>query len=256
MLFTLSLLFICIQAVVSFHRVCYLTIDHRPFEFTDQENGFQGDLCTHVNVMPVSVDGEGSVFPRKPDDVQKYAKVQELRLLNPDIKLLITLIVTPGTVFSDAVRDVHVRKTFARNALTFIREYGFDGIDIDWEFPVFSSWRWQDKENFVSLLQEIRYLIDTEAANTLLSVAVAADPTIIVPGYDAVGINSSVDYINLMSYDYTDWHWYYCLFPLPLEPLIRTFPIIQVLSSDGPQRTTLSFQFRVLLQAIEHGFFR
>jgi len=28
------------------------------------------------------------------------------------------------------------RSTFATNALNLTKKYGFDGIDIDWEFPV------------------------------------------------------------------------------------------------------------------------
>ena len=225
MLLTVLSLFICVQVVAPFQRVCYLTIDHKPFGLWTQPNGFQGDFCTHVNVLPASVDGQGNVFPSKPDDVQKYAKVQELRLLNPDIRILITLIAYPGSVFSDATRNDEVRKVFARNILNFLREHNFDGVDIDWEFPVFTSKRLRDKRNFVSLLREIRRLIDTEAADKLLSVAVAADITIINLGFDAVGINATVDYINLMSYDYTDWHWYYPVsgHNAPLFPFSSSF---------------------------------
>lgn len=216
----------CALHAQGLQRVCYLTIDHKPF--ANQLQGFQGDLCTHVNVMPVSVDAEGGVSVTIPGDEFKYAKVQELRLINPDIKILATLIVQPGSVFSDAARDASVRTTLARNILHFIMKYNFDGIDIDWEFPVFSSMQMCDKENFVLLLQEIRRLFDSEARGKLLSVAVAADITIVSLGYDAVRINASVDYINLMSYDFTDWHWYYPfvghnapLFPFSSRPYLK-----------------------------------
>jgi chitinase len=203
------LICVSVQIVTCFQRVCYLTIDHRPFGLQKQLNGFEGDFCTHVNVLPVSVDSEGSVFPTQPDHLKKYAKVQELRLLNPDLKILFTLVTSPGTIFSDATRDVSHRQKFAQNIMNFMNEHDFDGVDIDWEFPVFSSFRRHDKKNFVSLLQEIRTLIDAEGQGKLLSVAVAADITIISLGYDGVRINSTVDYINLMAYDYTDWHIYY-----------------------------------------------
>lgn len=204
---TFLFLLVSVSWCEGLQRVCYLTIDHRPF--ANQLHGFQGDLCTHVNVMPVSVDAEGKVSPTEAGDEAKYAKVQELRLINPDLKILATLITVPGVVFSDATRDADTRQTFARNILNFILEHKFDGIDIDWEFPVFSSMRIRDKQNFVLLLREIRRIFDSRAEKKLLSVAVAADVTIVNMGYDAVGINSTVDYINLMSYDYTDWHWYY-----------------------------------------------
>lgn len=209
MLLFLLTVAICLHCVTSFQRVCYLTIDHKPFDLWNLQNGFQGDFCTHVNVMPIAVDSEGNVFPNAPQDVEKYVKVQELRSLNPDIKILITLITRPGSSFSDATRSASQRKSLARNILSFVQEHNFDGVDIDWEFPVFTSMKLRDKRNFVLLLREIRNLIDAEAPDKLLSVAVAADVTIINVGFDAVGINSTVDYINLMSYDYTDWHMYY-----------------------------------------------
>ena len=193
------------QGVRGLQRVCYLTIDHRPFAV----NGFEGDFCTHVNVMPVNVDVHGSVFPSDARDVAKYAKVQELRSLNPDLKILATLIVVPGQVFSEAVGTARQRSVLSRNILRFLLTHNFDGVDIDWEFPVFSSGHVEDRDNFIALLQEIRSLFQRQAPDKLLSVAVAADVTIVNLGYDAAGINSSVDYVNLMSYDYTDWHWYY-----------------------------------------------
>jgi chitinase len=51
------------------------------------------------------------------------------------------------------------RKNFAASCVNMIKNYGFDGIDVDWEYP-------QDKEQgqqFLALLQEIRRALNAYA---------------------------------------------------------------------------------------------
>lgn len=100
------------------------------------------------------------------------------------------------------------RATCINAMISWVRTHNFDGIDLDWEYPAWEELggRPQDKENFVSLVQELRAAIDAEAQRTgkprlLLTLAVAAGYDKIDTGYDIPRIRDYVDYVSVMTYD-------------------------------------------------------
>jgi len=113
--------------------------------------------------------------------------------------------------FSIIVHDSIKRKTFARECIRLIKEYKIDGIDIDWEFPGYGGQggRPSDKENFTLLIDEVKNALDSlgkkKRKNYILSVTLNAAP----PHHQYIewqNINSSVDMLNLMCYDfYGSW---------------------------------------------------
>ncbi|WP_245954957.1 glycosyl hydrolase family 18 protein [Paenibacillus flagellatus] len=70
--------------------------------------------------------------------------------------------------FSDAAASDAARTAFADSAVAFAAKYGFDGVDIDWEYPVSggmagNTHRPEDKTNFTLLMQKLREKLDAQS---------------------------------------------------------------------------------------------
>lgn len=108
--------------------------------------------------------------------------------------------------FPAVAADLQKRATFAHGCVQHIREYGFDGIDIDWEFPGYARHNGtpQDRENFTLLLQAVRDSLQALGAKTgknyLLSASLPAAAGHL-PDIEVQKITAILDYLNIMTYD-------------------------------------------------------
>lgn len=104
--------------------------------------------------------------------------------------------------FSIIANDEKLRKTFAQNIVKTINEYGFDGVDIDWEYPGYNTGVDVsiDKLAYTALMKDIYTAVKANDSSHLVTSAIPAGPW----GYVRFNLQESVkylDYINLMSYD-------------------------------------------------------
>lgn len=86
------------------------------------------------------------------------------------------------------------RQTFARSAVKLVTDWGFDGIDIDWEFPATDD----DKANFVRLLEACRKAFDNYSRREQLRyrflITVASPATALnLEHMDLAGMDEFVD---------------------------------------------------------------
>jgi chitinase len=140
-----------------------------------------------------------------------FNQLKKLKSQNPH---LVTLISVGGWTlsgrFSDIALTASSREKFAASAVAFIRKYGFDGVDIDWEYPGGGGLpsnvsRPEDKQNFTSLLAELRRQLDlagkADARRYYLSIAAPAGPDKIA-NMQPAAIAAVLDWINVMTYDF------------------------------------------------------
>jgi chitinase len=148
------------------------------------------------------------------DPGTNFEELAKLKAGNPHLKLAISIGGWTGSgKFSDVALTDSSRQLFAQSAIdVFIRQYPglFDGIDIDWEFPVAGGMKGNverpvDRENFTLLLAELRRLLDIESARDgrhyELTIAASARPQEIA-NVEIARIEPLLDFINVMTYDY------------------------------------------------------
>ena len=135
----------------------------------------------------------------------------ELKKRNPSFKSLISIGGwTWSGNFSTMARTDANRKAFARSCADFVDKWGFDGVDLDWEYPVKGGLESNvvdpsDGKNLTLMLQEVRNSLNALTQRTgkqyLLTIASPANPELIT-FYESSAIGKILDFMNVMTYDY------------------------------------------------------
>ena len=108
--------------------------------------------------------------------------------------------------FPQVSADPEKRANFAHWCVQHIKKYGFDGIDIDWEFPgyVRHNGTPQDRYNFTFLLQTVRDSLlaygQKAGQQYILSASLPAAAGHL-PDIEVQKITAILDYLNIMTYD-------------------------------------------------------
>merc|ERR1712180_153085 len=131
-----------------------------------------------------------------------YNRFTGLKEYNPKLK---TLLAVGGwnegsENYSIMAADPAKRKTFIDSTIALILAHDFDGFDMDWEYPANRGGAPQDKENFITLMDEMRVAL--KAHDLLLTCAVSMGKGTIDTAYNIPEMNRVFDYINLMAYDF------------------------------------------------------
>ena len=142
-----------------------------------------------------------------PTDAQNFHVARRLKQKYPDLKVLVS-VGGQGTekTFSTMASSSDSRAVFVDDAVRFVRSYGLDGIDVDWEFPGMSkATRAADRTNFTALMSELRAAFDEAGRKdgrkyyvTVASGAFSEYLSYIEP----LKVTPSVDYFFIMTYDF------------------------------------------------------
>lgn len=105
-------------------------------------------------------------------------------------------------LFQAIVSDGNKLANFVDSVADFVLEYGFDGVDIDWEYPRNSH----ENSKLIELLLHIRTKLDKVDKRLLLSMALPAGNEQL-DVLDLNTINRYVSFFNVMCYDFAGQGW-------------------------------------------------
>jgi len=146
-------------------------------------------LCTHYIYAFATLNETESTIqiydPWADINLGGYEKFNAMKQQNPGLKTMIAIggwtdSQTDGTgpgKYSQLVSDPQKISTFVNSVMTFLYTYGFDGLDLDWEYPGDYP---QDKKGFTDLCKALRAAFTSKGY--LLSAAVAANEDIALNG--------------------------------------------------------------------------
>eukprot|EP00095_Tigriopus_kingsejongensis_P003675 maker-scaffold11_size778918-snap-gene-5.22 protein:Tk03675 transcript:maker-scaffold11_size778918-snap-gene-5.22-mRNA-1 annotation:"chitinase" len=164
-------------------------------------------LCTHV-VYAFAVLGED--FGLVAHDVyldlaansglDNYRKFANKKALFPNTKFLIAVggwtdSKTNEARYQKMFNSQTLRAKFVTSALDFIQKYNFDGLDLDYEFPLAA-----ERTGFALWAQELKQAFAPRGYE--LTAAVSPGEWNIRSGLDIPSLSQSLDAIHIMAYDY------------------------------------------------------
>ena len=174
------------------------------------------EQMTHINYAFAELYVRNNIYwGFKPQgSLSRFEQIAALKKQNPQLKICLSFTHTVSNSdnkqdggFSAMSASPEGRKAFAEDCLAFLKMYGLDGVDLDWEFPGL-SWSGAacnpaaDTDNYVLLVKQLRETLGEDY--TISYAGYCADKTAVSGGWRYVDIKAMdpyVDYVNIMTYD-------------------------------------------------------
>lgn len=161
------------------------------------------DKLTHIIYSFLKIKGDTLSFH---DSAQENSLKQlvELKQIYPNLKIMVSIGGWSGCSFcSDLFADSVHRQNFAKTTVALFKQYGIDGLDLDWEYPAIEGYPGHkydsaDKNNFTRLLQSLRREMGNDY---LLTFAAGGFIKYLEQSIDWNAVMPLVDFVNLMTYD-------------------------------------------------------
>ncbi|KAK8857289.1 glycoside hydrolase family 18 protein [Apiospora arundinis] len=138
-----------------------------------------------------------------------YDEVTHLKNRQPGLEVWIAIggwaMNDPGpyrTAFSDMVKSEANQDAFFESLISFMALHDFDGVDLDWEYPVAEDRGGipEDFDNYVHMLARLRNRLNGTGRRVGISITLPASYWYL-RGFNIVEIEPHIDFFNIMTYD-------------------------------------------------------
>ncbi|ORY04392.1 hypothetical protein BCR34DRAFT_572769 [Clohesyomyces aquaticus] len=169
------------------------------------------DSLSHLNLAFAYIQPKTfEIVPMDKMSDKTFSQITNLKQKAPGLKIWISLggwtFSDNGTdtqpVWGDIASSVTNRAKFIGNLYRFMETWGFDGVDIDWEYPGAPDRGGSptDPDNFVLLLEQMSLLF--QAGGSKFGISFTAPTSYWYLRWFKIGeLYKYVDFINLMTYD-------------------------------------------------------
>ncbi|KAE8453201.1 hypothetical protein EG329_011268 [Mollisiaceae sp. DMI_Dod_QoI] len=166
---------------------------------------------THLNFAFAFINPSTyQVAPMAENQVNLYKRVTALKQSNPGMEVWISVggwsMNDPdqptASTFSNLAGSTANQNLFFRSLVSFMETYGFDGVDMDWEYPGAEerSGKASDFDNYTKFLGNLRTALGSSGHRYGLSITIPTSYWY-MRHFDIVGLSKVIDWFNLMSYD-------------------------------------------------------
>ena len=209
------------------------------------EGAFKGlrpgdaNRLTHINIaFAVVRDGRGSV--------RHWKNSEAIRNFIRDkghLKMILSVGGWGAGGFSPAVATPQSREIFAQSLMDIVNDYGFDGIDMDWEYPCDDVAGIEaspdDKVNYTLFMELMREKLGPDK---ILSMA-AGGMQSAVDNLELDKLMKVMNFINLMTYDMCPWDkvgYHTSLYPSDACDVRSGQSIVEMYEAGGVNRADMT----------------
>ncbi|KRG04731.1 chitinase-3-like protein 1 isoform X1 [Drosophila mojavensis] len=203
---------ICEQTTGTKHSIfCHWNTDSYDRKGLSYFNSWTIDrkLCTHFvygSVASLDPDGSGALKVINEAMLEGRGLLTDILSMRRDnYQAILSIGDKKGDAerFSKMAASLRKRDQFYVTLTKFLFERGFSGVLLNWEFPTQHGGHFVDRHNFITLLKELKIILDEHHFLLLVTVSARLDKNTLA-AYDIPRIAKIVDFIILNSHDSHD----------------------------------------------------